>query len=239
MLQDGDAIHSQWASHGEDAVSSVLMAEQIRNEFTTETALDGKTEWVITFPTKSFYVDSYLTGSSMPLAPFIASADKGASCESAQFHLFDRESAFSTDNSACCLLPQPGPTTFCFSVNVLSLSQTITVAADLLSSPTRVFGSVLARNRNPSLGSVSIRSGWLGVDLRQHVLSAGGGLRQLRSSLEGHRFIGLPVVGFAAIHLENRQAAPGLRASYGGAYVHKRKTNCIKINDDGVSVACQ
>ena len=44
-------------SRGVDAISAVFMHETIVNEYTLDEALSATTEWVITFPTKSFYVD--------------------------------------------------------------------------------------------------------------------------------------------------------------------------------------
>lgn len=238
VLHEGRAIHSQWPNRGEDAVSSVLMAEQLRNEFTTELALNGKTEWVITFPTKAFYVDPYLTGNTTPLMPFRVSADKGASCELPLFYFRDRESQRNSDPVALGGLLPP-PTTLCFSVNVLSFLQTITMSADLVSSPSAIFGSRLTRNVTPIMGTAAIRTGWLSIDFSQSSTFGAPGMRRLRSSLEGHQFVGLPTVGFAAVRLENISASPGLRASYGGAYLHKRKTDCVKTVDDGAIVDCQ
>jgi hypothetical protein len=40
-----------------DAVSSVLMHEYLMNEYTQELDLFAGTEWIVTFPTKSFYAD--------------------------------------------------------------------------------------------------------------------------------------------------------------------------------------
>jgi len=40
-----------------DAVSAVLMHENIMNEYTIEEDLNAATEWVVTFPTKNFYAD--------------------------------------------------------------------------------------------------------------------------------------------------------------------------------------
>ena len=40
-----------------DAVSAVFMHDNIMNEFTIESNLNAATEWIFTFPTKSFYVD--------------------------------------------------------------------------------------------------------------------------------------------------------------------------------------
>jgi hypothetical protein len=45
---------------GVDAVSAVFMHEHIMNEYTIEEGLNAATEWVITFPTKNFYVDEWL-----------------------------------------------------------------------------------------------------------------------------------------------------------------------------------
>ena len=45
-----------------DAVSGVLMHDVIMNEYVTDPDLAAATEWVVTFPTKSFYVDSELIG---------------------------------------------------------------------------------------------------------------------------------------------------------------------------------
>jgi len=40
-----------------DAVSAVFMKENIMNEYNKEFDLNAKSEWVVTFPTKNFYVD--------------------------------------------------------------------------------------------------------------------------------------------------------------------------------------
>jgi hypothetical protein len=40
-----------------DAVSAVFMHENLMNEYTIETVASAATEWIITMPTKSFYVD--------------------------------------------------------------------------------------------------------------------------------------------------------------------------------------
>ena len=52
---DGSLITSS-LSRGVDAVSYVLMHDQIMNEYTTEAIINAGTEWVVTFPTKQFYV---------------------------------------------------------------------------------------------------------------------------------------------------------------------------------------
>jgi hypothetical protein len=52
----GDVVDSGHLARGVDAVSFVFMHDQVMNEYTTEAAVGAGTEWVITFPTKQFYV---------------------------------------------------------------------------------------------------------------------------------------------------------------------------------------
>jgi hypothetical protein len=45
-----------------EAVSALFMHDNVMNTFTIQEDLDAATEWVLTFPTKSFYVDPEVTG---------------------------------------------------------------------------------------------------------------------------------------------------------------------------------
>jgi hypothetical protein len=70
FLDDGTILESGPLDRGVDAVSFVFMHDQIMNEYTTEAAVAGSTEWVITFPTKHFYVYEPSSGDAPPIAPF-------------------------------------------------------------------------------------------------------------------------------------------------------------------------
>jgi hypothetical protein len=52
----GQTVDVALLRRGVDAVSYVLMHDQIMNEYTTEAIVNAGTEWVVTFPTKQFYV---------------------------------------------------------------------------------------------------------------------------------------------------------------------------------------
>jgi hypothetical protein len=52
-----------------DAVSAVFMKENIMNEFNVEAGLNALSEWVITFPTKNFYVDPLRNSSGTVYIP--------------------------------------------------------------------------------------------------------------------------------------------------------------------------
>ncbi len=55
FADDGTLIVAE-LDRGVDALSYLFMHDQIMNEYTTESVVNGATEWVITFPTKQFYV---------------------------------------------------------------------------------------------------------------------------------------------------------------------------------------
>lgn len=57
FLDDGSVLASSGLTRSVDAVSFLFMHDQIANEYSTEADINGQTEWVLTFPTKAFYVD--------------------------------------------------------------------------------------------------------------------------------------------------------------------------------------
>ena len=52
-----------------EAVSALFMHNHVMNEFTVEEDLFAQTDWVLTFPTKSFYVDTEITGTTTSWIP--------------------------------------------------------------------------------------------------------------------------------------------------------------------------
>lgn len=72
FTNDGHALGLDYRN-GIDAVSAVWMADSIYNEYVTSTSLGAQTDWVVTFPTKHFYVDS-LYG-TVPKPPFESAFD--------------------------------------------------------------------------------------------------------------------------------------------------------------------
>jgi hypothetical protein len=56
VFVNGEAMVSEGLDRGVDAVSYVFMHDQIMNEYTTQGIVGAGTEWVLTFPTKQFYV---------------------------------------------------------------------------------------------------------------------------------------------------------------------------------------
>lgn len=230
VLVDGEAIRSTWAKP-EDAVSALFMAERVRNEFTSELALNAASEWVLSFPTKRFYTDSTLSAlTPIPAPPFTQAFVNGNACETGVHHLYDRHSSRFTASMTGTSAPlQPLlPIRYCSSVNTLTIQQALNQTTGVLS----------AGNATNAAVPIRFPSGWLDLDFSAVVTGGASLTRTLRASLEGHIFVGLPVIGFSAIRLENHSAAPGIRAFYGGAINHKRKIRCLRTNSDGQNTSC-
>jgi hypothetical protein len=64
-----------------DAVSYVFMHDSLMNEYSTNDLIGGETEWVVTFPTKHFYVYEEGTEDGDEIAPFTNVWDGSKACE--------------------------------------------------------------------------------------------------------------------------------------------------------------
>jgi hypothetical protein len=246
VFQRGRVITSNWVNDrinaadfvfgGKvDAVSAVYMSESILNEWTTETGLAAASEWVITFPTKRYYVNGITNaaGNAAALPPFTTpwSTTRSEACEPLGFTLWNREEA--TEIGTCatrpggCFSPPPAaqpPSSLCYESNIVSFGQTSAIGGTGGSSESVILGSRLTRNLNtPAVLTGGTSAGWMRL-----TMSTNGGstvTRRQRKSLEGHTFVGLPAVGFWAVSIQNVQARPN-KFVYGGAFDHKRTRAC-------------
>ena len=67
--ESGDVLYlTRWDS-GRDAVTAVLMALHVSNEYTVEPSIKAATDWILTMPTKPYYVDA--ARSDPPFGPRI------------------------------------------------------------------------------------------------------------------------------------------------------------------------
>ena len=127
---------------GADAVSALILRSAVINDYNVKG--DSETDWVLTFPTKNFYVDRALSatatfasipfGGLAPLAPFDATVNgeafsanqAGKSCFDVRVDLWDREE-FDTPPTTTTdeFSPSepgspPGRNQLCYEANVLS-----------------------------------------------------------------------------------------------------------------------
>ena len=170
-----------------DAVSAVLTHDTISNEYTVDAGRLSQTDWVITFPTKRFYVNS-----SNP-APFqkLWSPSTKTSCHAVGFSFYDREERTSTPDVDDFSPPPPGPDPFslCNEVNTLTIHRQGVDAADA-----KLFGAVSTAQ---TLAVSDFEAGWMRVTFATD--STGGTFGYLPNGLNAADSpIGLPVIGFAA-----------------------------------------
>ena len=209
---------------GIDAVSAVFMAEAIYNEYVVAATLGANTDWVVTFPTKAYYVDP-LYG-AVPLAPFGAPfAAPGTAPTPVAGNVYDREEGGYPFGGPCdgfCPPPLPVPG-LDYEVNVIPIvnSVTPTVASGVFGS--NLFGMSLAPYGD---------DGQIALDLTDAGLSFAalpGGLDPQGNDVS---LRGLPVTGFMAYNVINAHAQPGLLANYSGVF-HHRSTVACDGNVDG------
>lgn len=193
-----------------DAVSAVFTASSISNEYILEATAGAETDWVLTFPTKNYYVNA-----GEPIPPFtktFTTAD--ASCVKVSYRTLDRE-----ERRRLGSVPLPAPTelplSLCYETQVISFSKAADYAA--AGGLSQVLGSRLTANIDPR--AVGFTSGQLVLNLD------GVESHALRPSLDGDVFHGLPVTGFMAVNYINGNNN-GALANYSGTYRHRAQRRC-------------
>lgn len=215
--------------YGYLAVSEVLRATNIINEWSFNNALGVSTEWVITHPTKNFFVDkgpSLLAANNsrrfpasfdpdwqermnqIPIPPFqeaFSSVTDGQSCNQVGIDAYDRnEKSYSFNDIGVIESPVPrtDKQSLCFEANVISFQ------SPLDTSYRPIFNSRLTLNLNEGIALAAFAEpyGWLNVDVAKPLVAKSGALSPLGviNQLPGN---GLPAVGFM---IKQRQLNIGL-----------------------------
>lgn len=237
FLDNGTTLDSASFTRGVDAVSFLFMHDQIMNEYTTETPVNGATEWVVTFPTKAFYVYEESSGSSDPVNPFTSTWDGSGACEVVSLdRIWDREEQTPGLVPGVPIPPivspappdpeVPGvvPFSLCFETSVIRFDGSDTVPAPLVSA-TEILGST--NFHSIGNGVLGFEAGWVRLQLADYpetdpatgeIIPGGQTLTRTLDSLTG-----LPITGFAVQRFENGFLGEGsnVLANYGGIYGHK------------------
>ena len=216
VFDDGALLTSTWpAGENIDAVSSLIDAANIYNQYESDGSFSG-TDWVVTLPTKRFYVDPG-TGITTVIQPFeelFGENTDGLSCFLIGISIFDREEK-TTGVSSCGFSPCPPgrpPSSLCYETNVVTFAPTGT---------TSILGSTLTSNIAP-LGA----TGWVGLNLEAATPGSPLATHALRAATNGNVFTGLPITGFQATNFVNANVTAGVLANYSGAYRHRISRNC-------------
>jgi hypothetical protein len=205
---------------GIDAVSAVLMRSNLSNEWLADPSLGALTDWVLTFPTKSWYVDKQLYPGNAT-NPFTEPFADGGSRVTVVPVVSDRAGGHEPGVS-CPTTPPPGcypvPPTAAFAVTTFSFRNGGSEA------PSDVLGSTLmaTTNAGPEGGLTPWGvDGWAWLDLASadggHFLSPG--IEEFSDATVSLN--GLPAIGFMAYDIVNAHANPGLLANYGATFPHR------------------
>ncbi|HEX7769090.1 MAG TPA: hypothetical protein VF422_03580 [Dokdonella sp.] len=228
IRDDGRAMELDYA-RGIDAVSAVYLADRLYNEFLVAPSLGASTDWVVTFPTKRWYVDAALEPSA-PRPPFTARFDApGVSDVVLHAVLHDQEEGhsdtFPPEDGCGFICPDERPFTLSHQTNVVRVRP-----GGASASASDVLGSRTATTLEPfSMVPLDAEAGWIEVELAEPF--GGGSTHALPDgrTASGDQVVnlhGLPVTGFMVYSIVNANAAPGRLANYEGAFAHRTHVGC-------------
>lgn len=232
-------IVASW-SNGTDAVSAVLMRATLTNEFVLDSGTNSQTDWLITFPTKPYYVGVSTDQNLMPSPPPFATgfnANGTGSCDGYDSVVVSREAITPVrEVFAVGVLPpgyvDPNVSNLCWVANVLPFANATTpsilgalasnrlsgyVVADLPRSTTTAGAATTPALRGVRQGpngkfTVRFNGAKQRLTPTSAVLVSASGAT---SKIPGTHF-GLPAIGVMLHNYQNNNVA----SKYGGVLEH-------------------
>jgi len=226
VAPNSNVYTSTWTLSSADPVSAVLMHNTVLNEYVLDANTKSGTDWVVTMPTKRYYVKKG-TGNASP--PFQRNFNTTAgACDDVSLAIYDREER--TQSSPLNFSPPPPTATasICWEANVITFNNSNVLGSTNLANipvpggfqngwlnlgfPTGISGAATDVHRMVNLGATSITT-------------IGGGT----STGNTTTYVGLPVVGFAVQSFTNGTLQVGtppvsVLSNYGGNFKHKNNT---------------
>jgi hypothetical protein len=197
----------------------------LENQFNVESTLGASTDWVVALPTKNFYVDPAIVGTTPQSAipPFrnvfggglVAGvpAFPGGACDTVSPEVRDRNGLAAP---ACGEQCQQLRHYTCLQTNVLDFNH-----GPNNGSPSGALASmVIADNVVPAFPSGQVVL---------HMYDPLNATKPtLRAANDGTTFSGQPAIGFDAENYVNSNVTPGVLSNYSGAYLHRAQVLCAK-----------
>lgn len=226
VAPNGNVYTSAWSPGTADAVSATLMHNTVLNEFVLDTATKSQTDWVITMPTKRFYVNVG-TGNAPRLFQRNFNGTQG-SCDDVSLNIYDREERTSVNPPTFSPPPPTLTNAICWETTIVTFNGNGIVST--------VFGST----NSSSIGTV-FQNGWLNLGFPVNITGANANVHKLINTgataitnigggtTVGNTvtYVGLPVVGFAAMSFTNGTLVVGgvnVLSNYGANFKHKHNT---------------
>jgi hypothetical protein len=221
----GATVYNATYANGADAVSATLMHSNVINEYSLDTGAKAATDWVMTFPTKRFYVTT--AGATTPFTNKFVST---GACEPISFTYFNREEAGQTASSGdFSPLPAVQTQAICWESQVLSIVNNTSISA----ASSVVLGSQnsLQVAVNPNFENGWANLSFTGTAATTTGLSSTTGTATVTNVNTGittaattANFRGLPVVGFMVRTLNNSLltcSTGTCTGAFGALYDHK------------------
>ena len=209
-----------------DPVSAVLMHDRVLNEVVLDSATKSTTDWVITEPTKRYYVQLG-TG---PAPELFQRNFSGTSCDDVLLILWDREEGTSSTPLNFSPPPPTHVSSICYEANVIQFGTISPLASNQ------------NQNLNPTLPA-GYQNGWL--DLGFFPLTVTGPVHTLVNAAttltpaaspsvgpQTATYFGLPVIGFMVQTFTNNTIMVGtppvaVQSNYGGDFDHRYSTRIV------------
>jgi len=189
-----------------DAVSALFMSSTLTGDIDNTAEIGAATDWLLTFPTKEFYVDKTpAVANTLPFEKKFSAAPAGSSPVHTGYAAYTRD-GFDVTGNWCDFLECPPV------VPVIGY-QTQIVAVD---PKQQVSSAVLASGVSTpaSIAPNSAGTATLTFDGR------------LNKSNEGYVLDGLPVIGVQAIHYVNNDVGGGVLSNYSGTAPLRTTLDC-------------
>lgn len=242
-----------------NAVTAVLMHNEIYNEYAVGGVAALSSEWVITHPTKRLHIRQATVEGRRPFTRqySLAGGVVVGACEPVNVSFWDREertpgSGTISDNVCPSPLPPQGcnptdevpGTALCWEANVFTFNQFDNRSNNL---PSNILGATYYENFETAAAydafgqpSTSERfgAGWarLNFFVQDATQPAGISIHRMLSLPEAggvNMVEGLPVTGFYAVKGTNSNAQPGLLAQYAGLFHHRGDRVGFTVQVDG------
>jgi hypothetical protein len=205
----GAVVFSGWLT-AINAVSASLMHDNVMNEYILDTGTASLTDWVLTYPTKRYYVSSGTGAASGGLFQRNFNGKVG-SCDDVGINFWDREENSPSGPPPGFSPPPPGSpvAALCWEANIVTWNNS------------NLFASTNSANIN-----TSYPNGWGTLNL------VGGATSPTHRliSVTNQTFNGLPVVGFMTATYYNGKiplatpAGATIQSAYAGSFKHKTTT---------------
>lgn len=186
---DGNSILTFNSANRIDNVSAILTRSAVYNDYAIDAGRYSLTDWVLTFPTKRFYVN---TASPAPFSR-VWSPTTSSSCDPITLTYYDREERQHLVTASEDFSPKPDPVvttnSLCNEVNTLTIRR-------FANNESKNLFDAQFTNATFSVEDEGFQYGWLKLgfaNLLRGTITEGG------VALPQNALVGLPVIGFSAL----------------------------------------